>query len=365
MAARMVWTRALPMIVASTTLLGSAIATADEGGAPVEPVILVYEAPENAGCPSSSAFSDSIRSYTTKWTQAPAGMRARTIRVRLEPNGTEDASLTARLVVEDVDGRVSARKLQGPSCAYVAQALAVMVAGVIDPLAAGMPESTSPVGMASAEQSNETGPDVPLPSRVEPERPRRAPSSRPRPRASRTVRTSAELRMEASSAVLSETLPVLAAMFEVELGAASAPNEEGGWRPSAAIGIRQSFAHEIALRGGEVEFVWTAANLRLCPVRVGLFANRLELTPCGEANVGTLRERAKDFADPRGTSMLWADFGASMSARLALGRVFYLATSMLVTMPTTRRPFELKSGVPVSQPPALGVLVGAGVGLHF
>ncbi|MCW5835065.1 MAG: hypothetical protein KIS78_21875 [Labilithrix sp.] len=180
----------------------------------------------------------------------------RSVRVRVaagEPAG--GGSLTVR----SVGGAVTERTIGGPTCAEVAEALAVMVA-VADRSARGDGRGRRR-GAASSEDRG-GGARARTPSR--PPRPS-LPSVRPAPApaAARWPRFAVDLRVETTSAVFRGALAGMGASLTVEPPAP--PPRRGVYVsvPSVAAGVRRSFPMERALRGGSVDFAWTAGHLRL------------------------------------------------------------------------------------------------------
>ena len=312
---------------------------------PEEPIVLAYMA--EGDCPSTAEFIQGVRSYTTNWRIVPEGTpHARTINVRIEAT---EAEARGTLTTEEPKERPSTRTLVGPSCVAVSEALAVMVAVAIDPHANDViapPPTTAPPPLRSPARHRPPVSQVPA---VEPSR----------------TRVALDVRGEVTSAVVGE------ALFGVGLGVAIEPSfaSTGGWRgpfrPSIGIGVRQTFPRSTVLRGGSVTFLWTAAGLRLCPVRFPLVGARIEISACAETNLGALQAQAHEFADARNVTLFWADIGGSTWIKAALTRRWFVDATFLAVAPLERRSVELRSGAVAARSPAFGVLGGIGVGTHF
>lgn len=136
------------------------------------------------------------------------------------------------------------------------------------------------------------------------------------------------------------------------------------WRPSLGIGLRQSLPDERSFHGGSVDLSWTAANVRLCPVRLSV-ASLVEISPCAESNIGILWAVADGFVVSRRVSSAWLDVGASAWAIVPLSPRIFFSSTMLVSQPIVRQPIALSSGAPVASVPPLGVLVGVGLGMKM
>lgn len=350
--------RFLGLVGAATTLCISVPASAG-----VEPIALRYET--TAGCPTESEFMAWVRSHTKRWTHVPDETPGvRTIRVHVSAGNAEATGL---LTVTSVDGAVTERKIEGPTCAEVSEAVAVMVAVAIDPRAGADVDSGEDSPRAGDEEAGEpragAGP-APPPRRAPP---RASPPARTSPGGSRPndgPHVSFDLRAETTSAVIRGGLPGIGASITVE---PRAPARRRGLQvsePSLGAGIRQSFPKERSLRGGSAELSWTTGHLRLCPLRV-VIEGLAEVSPCAEANIGVLGVSARGFAEARGLSTFWFDIGASVWATVSLSERIFLSATASWTMPLFRQPFALASGVPVASVPPLGVLGGLGLGLRM
>ncbi|MBX3225293.1 MAG: hypothetical protein KF795_32610 [Labilithrix sp.] len=352
----------------STHLVGAAALLAalclpTTASAEVEPIVLRYEA--SGACPGETEFVAWVEAHTRRWTRVleasvpGEGAVARSVQVRVAA-GTPAA--TGSLTVRSAGGAVTERTIGGPSCAEVAEALAVMVAVAIDPRAAS--------GAASEEEPSRPVEEETVarrPPPAAPRRPRPAREPAPAPVASGAAgrpRLALDLRAETTSAVLRGALPGIGASLTVEPPASSPRRGIHVSDPSVAAGIRQSFTMDRSLRGGSVAFAWTAGHLRLCPLRI-VIDGLVEVSPCAEANVGSLRASARGFAEARGTSTLWLDLGASLVSTVSLTENLFLSSTFLVAMPLFRQPFALASGAPVASVPPLGVLGGLGLGFRM
>jgi hypothetical protein len=348
------WRGALGGAAAIAVLLAPASARAE-----VEPVALRYET--SGACPSEAEFLSEVRTYATRWSRVPEGTSAaRTIHVRVSAGPSETVG---RLAVSNPSGVISERDIVGPSCTEVSQALAVMVAVAIDPRAGGAgeakeraPQESLPTAAPEAERSAPTSGRV-----AHPERPEGAEDT---PRPSEGPRTSFDLRAETSSAVMRGALPGVGASMKLEPPDSSGPRWLREWKPSIGIGIRQSFPKERALRGGSVDFLWTAGHLRLCPFRIAI-GSVVEVSPCGEMNVGRLHASASGFAEARGVSTFWLDVGGSVWAAVNVSKRVFLSSTVLMTVPLARQPFALTSGASISSVPALGLVGGIGLGARM
>lgn len=336
-------------------VVGVALVMPTSARAEVEPIAFRYEA--SGACPSETEFLEAVRALTKRWSLVPVGTsEVRTIRVRMAA-GRSDAK--GRLVIADRSGTSSERDVVLPTCTEVKQALAVMVAVAIDPRAGTAdepePESTPPA------EPRETEPRAEPVALLQPEqRAATAPVSTT-PAAITRSPVTFDLRAEITSAVLRGGLVALGASMTFELPAPAPTRGIHLLWPSIGLGVRQGLPKERTLRGGSAEFVWSAGQLRFCPLRVAI-QTVAEISSCAETNLGSLRASAKGFPDSRNLSSFWADVGGSVWAAVNLSDRFFLSSTVLMTVPLVRQPFTLASGASVASVPPLGVLGGIGIG---
>ncbi|AKU99663.1 hypothetical protein AKJ09_06327 [Labilithrix luteola] len=359
---------ALAMLATATTVSCPVLADTKEP----ESVRLVFETESpSAGrgtqaCPSQAEFFAAVRTYTSRWSaNVDEGRAEKTIRVRLSVRGRETVGT---LVVADATGTLSERTLVGPTCTGVARAMAIMVGVAIEP------PGDQPSGPAPSPDEPSPSPStrtVPPKGTTEPPSPPDAAAPDPPRSADRAVELDVrfdalafDVRFESSTAVIGGALPGVAASVNLLFAVADGPRWLRGLRPSIGFGVRQSFPKERALRGGSVDFLWTAGNVRACPHTFDV-AGIVHLTPCVETNIGILGASAEGYADAQHTSVAWLDVGGSMSVAVSLSQRVFLSSTVLVTGPLLRRPFVLASGATAAEVPSVGVLGGLGIGVRL
>lgn len=332
--------------------------------ADVESVALRFES--SGACPSEADFLSTVRSYTTRWSLVPDGTpAARTIRVRVS-DGAASAPASGKLVVASADGTSSEREISGPNCSSVSRALAVMVAVAIDPRA-GMHDDAEKKPDPPSEAVAPPAPSIePAPiARVE-NATKDVPPSRPAEPAPSGggLRVAFDVRAEVTTAVVDRVLPVASASMIVEPARDVASSWLRSWRPSLAIGVRQSMPGEKTLEGGTASFLWTAGHLRACPFRLAI-ESVVELSPCVETNIGRLGASADGFVGARSASMAWADVGASMWAAVNVSEQIFLSSTVTLSTPLARQPFTLATGETIARVPPRGFLGGIGLGIRL
>lgn len=331
----------------------------------VEQVVIAYDA--GGACPSRADFFELVRAYTTKFEVVEAG--AADVRRFRVATSTRAPNVTGDLAITTTNGKRSERHVTASTCDEVTRALAIMVAVAIDPAALSSEPSgarapgSAPTSDAPEEPTESLAPVtevVPIADRPV-SAPRTLPPSEPSPR----THVSMDVRTEVTSAVIDSALPVLGASVELAPAVFARGSLLARMRPSMAIGLRQSLPTEISLRGGSTEFVWTAGNLRLCPLRFDVARRVVDVAVCAETNVGSVTARPQGFGNVRQSSVAWLDVGLSSFLRVSATKRLFFEANVEVVAPWSRRRFELSSGALVSRAPAVGVVGGVGAGLTF
>ena len=241
----------LPLFVSPSQAFGQE----REPQAELERIRIHYEAAPS--CPSYEEFIEKVREYTSRWTLAAEGDKARHFRLKLEPrDGRVAGTLQVSQPDSDAVDASASRTIMGPDCEAVARGMVIAVAVAIDP-SAFFPE-----------QRSEPGPVAePLPPPPPPAKARETPRSPPPPSKppERGAAFAVDARAELTSAVVSGGLPVVAAALEMEPFVLSGHDHSvrPRWlRPSLALGLRQSLPRSIERSTVTTEFLWTAAVLR-------------------------------------------------------------------------------------------------------
>ncbi|AKU98746.1 hypothetical protein AKJ09_05410 [Labilithrix luteola] len=356
---------------------------ADETRAPSATVRVDYRA--SATCPSRTEFLDSVRRYTTKW-RLVDDRDERAARHFVVALDRREALVRGTLDIE-VGERTSQKVVSGPTCATVARALAVMVALVIDPGASSSDQHEEPTPAPEPEPPPEpaappivvqTGDDP----RIAPDRP----ASKPKPRRTRNVRPVAsaprwtfDVRLESSSAVTARSMAVMGAFVDLLLPPFGRTEASGLVGPSSVgLGLRQSLPSAIGVPGGSTEFLWSAATVRACPLRLRLrlLGDPLDVAPCVESNLGILQVESRGIPLAQRTTTYWFDGAVSALGVWHLPGPWVVTAELELVAPFTRRRFEVVElasmsagstprSEPVSQAPALGVSAGVGLGFEL
>jgi hypothetical protein len=130
----------------SLAVAASAVAAAG-ADAGAKPVAVDFQAPE--GCSGANKFFASLRSRTAHVRRAEGAEPRTSLEIRL---GRERGSVTGELRIIDNRGETETRKMQGPSCDDVVQALALTAALALDPTALIAPPAAPEPGVAANEE---------------------------------------------------------------------------------------------------------------------------------------------------------------------------------------------------------------------
>jgi hypothetical protein len=295
------------------------------------PSMLEYSAPEE--CADANAFSAQIAQRTTVWARAQAELR---MRVRIERS---EGRLRGVLTLEE-SGRQTVREVSSERCGEVVQALALIVAILVDPDAdtRPLPELPSPAPVPG-----------PAASGSRPARARPSPRVRWIPGAGIQVTVAAGV---AGSALVGER------WF-------AALSREGVDGPS--ITLRLAVGHD---RTGTIEHGDGASSalsrnlVRFDGCGAALSDPSFALSLCGVGEAGRIDAYGVHPVRSEAPTLGWLAFGALARAAFRYERVLGLEAELGASLPLTRYDFRL-GGEPLYQ--TAPVVAGAGLGLsvHF
>jgi hypothetical protein len=187
-----------------------------------------------------------------------------------------------------------------------------------------------------------------------------------------------ELRTEVSTAITRRPMALVGAFVDLQIPVFSRHDERTAFigPSSIGLGLRQSAPRAIGVPGGSTEFLWSAASLRICPLRLRLLADRLDMAPCAEGNLGVLQAESHGIPVAQRTDRHWIDGGASVLGVWHLPGPWVATAGLGLVVPLTRNRFEVvdlaslgAAPAPrtelVSQAPMFGVAAGVGLGLEL
>jgi hypothetical protein len=232
-------------------------------------------------CPNAPAFLGAIRARTERPRLAGPGEEAVTFAVTI--SGEAAGPVIGRLEIREIEGSRQQRTVEGPSCAEVAKALALIVALYLDPDAATGPEPER----------------VPEPGPAPPSAPRKQ-SSPPLPPTESAIRVGGGGALGALGGVGPSIAPFLTAFVEATY---RGPGPLSWLRPSARLGIELATTAAEVGPGSERYFL-AAGVARLCPVRVPL-PERFRVAPCGGMMMGVHRGTSDGVPNGRAQDRAW------------------------------------------------------------
>lgn len=326
-------------------LFGRGVA-AEPAAAPVE-----YVAP--AGCPPVEAFTEQLAARTPMFREHAAEHKVR-IEVVGEPGGVLGR---ASLVLA---GHAAERELRAARCEEVVEALALVVAILIDPNADTRPiavAAPAPVESAPASAPPPAAPVVsrpPPPPRPVRPAPRPAPSPRP---------ADASYRFIAGAALAAEgaVFPELTLGPRVFFGASS----QRGWPWPSALRLAGARLFSPRIRGeeGSVKGVLDVARADVCLLR--LAEGPLALEPCAGVDVGVLRIEGSHPRGGRESTDLYADVGALLRGSASFLDRFVAEVEVGADVPLVHYRYSFQGEAELFETATAGMHLGVGLGVRF
>jgi hypothetical protein len=291
---------------------------------------LEYSAPSE--CPDASAFSAQIAQRTALWAQAQPDLR---VRVHVESN---DGGVHGVLTLE-VEGRSTRREVRGERCGDVAQALALIVAILVDPDA-------------------DTRPLPELPATTAP--PLAATSSRPPPAPGGPPATwipGAGMELAVTAGMADAAMLGQRWFLTLSREAADAPSVT--LRLAAGRDGTGTMEH-----GGGASSALSRTSLRFDGCGAALTERPFTLSVCGFVEAGRLHAFGVHPVRSESENRGWFAVGAAVRAALRYRRVLSLEVGLDAGIPLTRYRFEFEGDALYETAP---VVPGGGLALsvHF
>jgi hypothetical protein len=355
------------LIVAAALAVGAAAGAQDAR----IPVRVDSQTPE--ACASSQAFLEELVTRDPNVRAATAEERAPRLVVRIArtPKGTA----RGRLVVEDTDGTLSRREVDGDTCESVLGALALMAAIAVDPRAPlSGPLSPAVPKEADADASSRASTDGSDLRTSRPDSERRATppvlgrteagteasvDRAPTSGAGQSAGENPRVSFAGGAGVTSGTAPAVVPMIFASAAVT--------WGRETRIGpvLRGGFEHEgsgdDAAPGGGARFVLNAGTLDLC-ARLPL-TGRLEVLPCFRTEGGSLAATGLDIFPARSDTRPWIALGALGTARYRAVSVVFAEVSAGLLLPLVRDRYYFEPDTTVFHPPPLAAFASAGLGV--
>jgi hypothetical protein len=323
----------------------AAVAEADAGS---KPVAVDFGGPE--GCSGASAFFASLRSRTDHVRRAEGAEARTTLQVRLT---RERGNVTGELRIIDDRGETDTRKVQGPSCDDVVQALSLTAALALDPTALTAAAPGAPSTNA-AENDEPAKPEVipPAPSQPAPVPVAIAPTP---PDSSRRPVPSFELAISPMAlSVLSGSMsPGIAVAVRKNLG------KSGVFRP--ALGLAPTYVRNDVFRSPEdAQITLLGGGATVCPLRFS--ASIVTVQPCALVLAGWLRATGRQVTHVATVDRSWLSAGLTVRLAAVLGRGFSVELEGGIAAPLVERSFyvTLPRNI-VAKTPVISPMVSLGL----
>ena len=281
------------------------------------------------------------------------------VRITRTTRGTEHG----RLVIEDADGAVSRREVDGETCESVLAALALMSAVAVDPSASLPPAGASSPSSQPAKAGAASGPDSRAAGRAAPsgETPREAADedrgheSVPGSPTSRMARVSFAGGVGATTAVAPSVVLLVSASADLTWGPPSRAS------PMISAGFEHAGSGDDAAMGGSASFVLNAGTLDLCARLPAV--PRLDLSPCFRVEGGVLSSMGVDIIPARSDARPWIALGAVGAVRYRVVWRLFAEVLAGIQVPLVRDRYFFEPDTTVFRPPPLAPLGSASVGL--
>ena len=224
------------------------------------------------------------------------------------------------------------REVPGPNCQEVESALALIVALMVDPLAA----SSDRVHADLAEPPGAAAPSAPA------------------------AKSDWSLRLEQRVSARTAIAPSLTWGQGVGLMVTS----EKSWLRSS-LSLSGNLARGTTSQPeGSAEFEWAAAQLAVCPVGLQPRA-RWDVRACGIFQAGRLRGSGFQTISPAAKSIFWSAVGLQLEGRFELVGPLWLGLEGALELPFSREQFYLEPQQRLHRVPPAGGSLGLGLGVRF
>jgi hypothetical protein len=382
-----------------------------------------YDAP--AECPTKKDFVGKVRARTRARSLASRGPGTiARLDVTLAPSKAGKTGTVATLVVTDIEGRKSTRRLAAPSCREAAEGLSLITALTLDPYAPDAAKSTPPAGKAGESSdpgeagegkrgepggSGDSGASTPGSPGAEPaegEKPGDANDAAAGAASESTTTKSTKpgdesITLEESARAKNPTgdqfpkLPLVPAKppppvvregaLPSHFSASFAALEIWGPLPNAVpglelggegrlemtsildvgirIGLRLAAGTALDTNQGDATFEWWAFGAGICP---GLHSttDALSIAACALVEQGQTHAAGNDTENPRSSRRNWTAFGPGLHARWAVVPRMALEVGAEAMIPAVRDTFSIGT-LTVHEVPAVAFRLGAGVAFRF
>lgn len=301
-------------------------------------------------CPSKETFEALVRGRTSRALFVDDDGDGRVFDVRL----TAGTSPKGRVVVRRGNVFEGTRDVRAETCADVADALALVVALAIDPMARAVPVASPP-------------PSTPAPSAVEPEPVAPSPVV--------TTPTVVEMPI-APSKVDARKGGAFSLGTDVAIVTGAAPTTLVGVSPfvggqwpigsmaaSAHLGFVHARTGEVSVPGGAAAFTWNVGQLDGCLTPWP--AARARLSGCARMQAGVLDASGLQIASPKSESSAWFAVGPGLRAEWSIIGPLFVDARLAMMFHVMADRFYFLPDTTAYRVPVLGVDGALGAGVTF
>lgn len=302
-----------------------------------------------------------------------ARVRARSPRVRFTDDGdalevraafvaTATGSIVGSVTLASAGAKPSVRRVLGSSCRDAADAVALIIAVTLDPLAAArdrgaLKSEASSVGAAREDEPPAVSPDAAKARTAGPAESPRASDD------AETAGTPNRNRFAVQVAAQGVLGPAPRAMPGVALYAMIGIDRRDLWSPAVLLGAGHAGRGGIVEEGGTAAFTLDAASFDACPFRLRF--GPVDARPCGSVLIGRLsasgsqtRNQATESGRP-----FWV-VGGAVVATADLSDLFELTARLAVGGNLVRDSFVF-TPVMFHQVPAVSSIASLGIGMRW
>lgn len=306
------------------------------------------------GCPPAEVFSQQVAARTPVFREHAADHAVR-VEILSEPGGVLGR---ASLVLA---GHAAERELRAARCDEVVEALALVVAILIDPNA-----DTRPIGVTVAPPTAAVAPArVPAPAappakRVAPRVVSR-PAPKPPPSAVRPsapwYRFIAGAHLAAEGAVAPELTLGPRVFFGADL------QRDLRWPSSLRLSGARLLGRTLRDGEGTASLVLDVGRAEVCFLR--LAEGRLALEPCAGFGAGVVRVEGEHPLGGSDHTLFWADVGGVVRASVGFLGWFVGEAEIGVDVPLVQYRYAFQGQAPLFQSARVGMHLGLGLGVRF
>jgi hypothetical protein len=309
-------------------------------------VLIAVDAPN--GCLTPPAFFERVRRRTARVREAAPGEPARRFSLTIE----EKERVSGKLLTEDTDGTTALREVEGASCQEVADALALVVAVTLDPLA--------DLSSGSVENPPRQPESAPAPRAATPRLPARAPSPAPRPEPRARFQHALAAEATLAAGLVDAPLPGLGVRYFASRG----PSGTGLLLTAGAFATFAGDTQADYASGGVVRYRLQGLNPGVCPVGVRV-DSRLGLVACVTFILGRLEAQGMELPGGRSDGSFFMAAGLEGRGELQLAGPLGLVVAAGLSAPIGEYSAEVVGADepvdhtnPVGFVGALGLVVG-------